>query len=121
MEGLYGNGKTKNSAVEKEFMDSKEFYDFLNWMIENIKKEPKHLEKINNMLKLRNKNLDVEGIVHLLVSTRGDLHHFTDNPNKNQGTPFDHAEFETIAWVSLGLATRAILQEILEINVGKNV
>lgn len=119
LEGLYGNGKTKNSAVEKEFLNSEEFCDFINWIIENIKKEPRHLNKIKEILKFRNKKLDVEGLIHLLVSTRGDLHHFTDNPNKKQGTPFDHAEFETIAWVSLGLTTRAILQKILEINTGK--
>ncbi len=119
LEGLYGNRKTRNNAVEKEFLDSKEFCDFVNWMIESTKKEPRHLAKINQMLKLRNKKLDIEGIIHLLVSIRGDLHHFTDNPNKKQGTPFDHAEFETITWVSLGLATRAILQKILEINTGK--
>ncbi len=116
LEGLYGNGKTKNSVIEKEFLKSKEFCDFINWIIESVKKEPRHLKKMNEMLKFRNKQLNVEGIIHLLVSTRGDLHHFTDNSNKKQGTPFDHVEFETIAWISLGLATRAILQKILEIN-----
>ncbi|NVM03924.1 MAG: hypothetical protein HWN67_16450, partial [Candidatus Helarchaeota archaeon] len=118
LEGLYGNRKTKNKAVEHEFKNSNEFQEIVKWIIEELNKAPKHLEKINQMLKRRNKNLNVEGIIHLIVSTRGDLHHFVNNPNKPQGTPFNHKEFTSIAWVAQGLAVRAILQKILEINLG---
>jgi len=117
LEGLYGNGKSKNSAIEKEFINSSEFCEFVNWFLESLKKETRHLKKINEFLKLRNKKLDTEGIIHLLVSTRGDLHHFTNNPNKKQNMPFNDKEFESISWMTLGLATRAILQKILEINL----
>jgi len=120
IEGLYGNGKTRNYAIEEEFKKSKDFRNFVKWIIDRIEKETKHFNKINEMLKYRNKNLDIDGLIHLLVATRGALHHFADNPHKTQGTPFDHKEFETIAWISLGLATRAISQKILEINTGEN-
>lgn len=117
LEGLYGNRKTKNYAVEREFKKSKEFNEFVEWMIDHLRKAPRHLKKVNEMLKYRSKNLDVDGIIHLVVATRGDLHHFADDPNKTRGTPFNHKEFESIAWVALGLAIRAILQKMIEINL----
>ncbi|GAG61785.1 unnamed protein product, partial [marine sediment metagenome] len=106
-----------NYAVEREFEKSKEFNEFIEWMIDHLKKAPRHLKKINEMLKYRNKNLDVDGIIHLVVATRGDLHHFADDTNKTRGTPFNHKEFESIAWVALGLAIKAILQKMIEINM----
>lgn len=122
IEGLYGNGKTKNSAVIKELYDSNEFREFIDWIItDGIKKEKRHLDVINTMLRFRNKNLDTEGLIYLLVATRGELHHFVNNPNKSQGTPFNHKNFESIAWVALGLAKRAILQKIFQINTNRNV
>ena len=117
LEGLYGNGKSKNSAIEKEFLKSPEFSKSVKWFIETLKNEKKHLENINRNLKLRNKILNVEGIIHLLVSTRGDLHHFTNNSKKKQNTPFNHNEFESISWMSLGLGVKAILDKTLEINL----
>ncbi|MBT4539739.1 hypothetical protein HOC32_05615, partial [Candidatus Woesearchaeota archaeon] len=116
LEGLYGNGNTKNNLVEKALKESNEFRGFVEFIIESLKKNQRHLNKINEMLKFRNKILSVDNIISLIVSTRGDLHHFMNNPNKVQGTPFNHKEFETIAWVTLGIAVRTILQKIIEIN-----
>ncbi len=116
LEGLYGKGKTKNKEIEKEFKKSEEFKKSVNWIIGEVKKYPYHLERVNKMLKFRNKNLDVDGIIYLIIKTRGSLHHFTSNENIMQGTPFNHQEFESIAWIVLGISTRAILQKILELN-----
>ena len=119
LEGLYGNGKSKNSAIKEEFLISSEFVKVVKWFIKELKNEKRylrHLENINRNLKLRNKILNVEGIIHLIVSTRGDLHHFTNNSKKKQNTPFNHEEFESISWMSLGLAALAIPYKILEIN-----
>jgi len=120
LEGLYGDGNTKNQLVEKAFKESKEFREFVEFIIESLKKNQRHFQKINEMLKFRNKILDVDNLISLIVSTRGDLHHFMNNPNKVQGTPFNHKEFETIAWVSLGIAVRAILQKILDVTTNKS-
>lgn len=117
LEGIYGGGKTKNYAVEVEFKKSNEFCESVKLAIEILEKEPRHHNNINAMLKFRNKDLDLDGITHLLVKTRGDLHHFSGNSNKTQGTPFDHNKFESLAWVSLFLATSAISLKILETNL----
>lgn len=91
LEGLYGGGKTKNYAVEEEFKKSNEFS-------ESVEVAFRELE-------------------NLLVSTRGELHHFAINSSKTQGTPFNHKEFESIAWVSLFIASAAINLKILETNM----
>lgn len=117
LEGLYGGGKTKNYAVEEEFKKSNEFCESVEVAIRELEKAPQHLENINAMLKFRSKNLDLEGITHLLVSTRGELHHFAINSSKTQGTPFNHKKFESIAWVSLFLASAAINLKILDTNM----
>ena len=117
LESLCGNGKTKNSQVEKEFKSSAHLRTFLDNFIENmLPKEQRHMDKITEMLKFRNKKLSVDSIIELIVKTRGDLHHFVNNPRKVQGTPFNHQEFETIAWIMLGVSVFVISQKIAEIN-----
>lgn len=116
LEGLYSNNKTKNNQIETEFESSDELSSFVEWIVERIKGNTRHRLKIEKMLKLINKNLDSTGIIHLLVRTRGDLHHFYNNQNKLQATPYNHNEFESIAWLTGGLAYRAILQQIVKIN-----
>lgn len=118
LEGLYGNGKDRNYAIEKEFIKSKEFTASIEWIIKNIEKEPRHIAKINEMLKQVNKQLYPKGLIHLIVSVRGKLHHFANQPHKLQGTPFNHNKFESIAFITFVLASRAILQKILDINTG---
>ena len=117
LEGLYGNRKTKNDGVETEFKKSSEFRELIKWIINEIDSSPKHKDKINKMLKYRNKSLDEEGIIDLIIKTRGSLHHFANTDQIVQGTPFNQNDFESIAWVTLGLANHAITKKILHINL----
>ncbi len=48
------------------------------------------------MLNVKNKQFDTEGIIELLVLTRGELHHFNNNPNRVEATPFTHDNFKSI-------------------------
>ena len=108
--------KNLNTTIDEEIFKSDECRNLITWIIEGIKKYPDHEKKITDLLNVRNKKMDVEGIIHLLVSSRGNLHHFTNKSAQKQGTPFNHEEFQSIAWVAMGLATYAIAQKILEIN-----
>ena len=84
---------------------------------EHINVSPGHHAKLTKMLKQRNMSLGVDAILELIVKTRGDLHHFTGNPNKPvQGTPFNHREFRTISFIVMGLALHSILFRVVEIN-----
>jgi hypothetical protein len=119
IEGLYSNGKTRIKDVIDEFLHSPEFCKSIDFTIEEINKNPMHKEKIDMMLKARNLTLNREGIITLIVKTRGALHHFTDAPNKIQATPFCQHDFEYLAWASMGLAYHSILMKILCINQSK--
>ena len=117
LEGLYGNKKTINKHVAAEFEKSSEFREFTKWIIDEINSSPKHKNKISKMLKYRKKSLDEEGIIDLIIKTRGCLHHFANTNKIVQGTPFNQKDFESIAWVTLCLANKAIMKKILHINL----
>lgn len=83
LEGMYGKGKTKNRDVANEFKKSAELRDFVQTVIdEHVLVSPNHQAQLTSMLKVRNMSLGVDAILALIVKTRGDLHHFTGNPNK---------------------------------------
>jgi hypothetical protein len=102
IEGLYGNRKTLDRQIRHELKKS----PALRQVIEIVITDAEMLEKddrkaISELLASRNKRFDVDGVIDLLVSTRGDLHHFTNNPNKLQGTPFTQRQFRPIAFLSM--------------------
>ncbi len=117
LEGIYGGGKTKNYEVANQFKASKRLRDITQMVItDHMDKNPGQRARINEMLKRRNKTLTVDNLLELIVRTRGELHHFTDNRNKPQGTPFTHREFRSIASVIRALALFTIIYKIVDIN-----
>jgi len=121
LEGMYGRGKSKNYEVENQFKNSVRLRDITQIVInERINKNRWQHHRINEMLKRRNKTLSVDSLLELIVRTRGELHHFTDNPNRPQGTPFTHKEFRSIASVTGAIALFTILFKIVDINTGNS-
>lgn len=117
IEDLYGRGKTKNFEIEKEFKKDKNFRAFIEWMItKNL--NGKHKTNIEKFIKEENKLYDVDGLIELIVRIRGNLHHFSAKSSKHKGTPFNQHDFESIAFLLMGLAVRSILQKIYEKNKG---
>jgi len=117
IEGLFGNGKTKNQAVADEFKKSKPFVDFTQDVISSMKiRRTDDYKKLGEMLKAKNKAMTTDDVIELVVLTRGDLHHFQNNPNRPQGTPFRHNEYKAIAFLTRGLAINAIIFRVMEIN-----
>jgi hypothetical protein len=117
MEGMYGNGKTKNTDITREYKNSDELKKIIENMIENhIKISQKHYTKVIEMLTRRNMTLGVDAIIELIVRTRGELHHFQNNPNRPQPTPFSHKEYESLAFITMGVALLAVLLRIVDIN-----
>jgi hypothetical protein len=49
-------------------------------------------------------------LIELLVRTRGNLHHFQNNPNREQGSPLVHDKYEGIAYLARQLAHAAIME-----------
>jgi hypothetical protein len=121
LEGMYGGGKTKNYEVENQFKASNRLREITQIVInDRINNNPQQHQKITEMLKRRGKTLLVDSLLELIVRTRGELHHFTNNPNKPQGTPFTHKEFRSIASVTGALALFTILFKVVDINTGKS-
>lgn len=115
IEDLYGAGKTKNSAIENEFKKDINFREIVTWMIENNIKDD-HLENIKRFTLEENKKYDVDGLIELVVQVRGNLHHFSSKSSKRKGTPLNHKDFESMAFLLMGLSVRSILQKIIEEN-----
>ena len=83
LEGLYGNGKTKNPAVEAEFKRSKRLVETVQAMIDRgLPKSYGEDEGILERLERMKKKCSVDNIIALMVSTRGDLHHHVGNPKR---------------------------------------
>jgi len=117
LEDFYGEKKTKNKDVADAFRNSQDFREILEWMIkENLDKYEKHRIGITRFCDEEKVKYDVDGLIDLLQKVRGNLHHYSSKSSKHLGTPFSHEDFESIAFLSMGLALRAILQKIVNIN-----
>lgn len=117
IEDLYGEGNTKNNLIMKSFKESDELIGHIEWVIENhIKNDERHLKNLTDFLDDMGKTIDVNDIIEFLVLTRGRLHHFSRKSTLKIGTPFNQRQYESIAFLAMGLAVRGILQRILKIN-----
>lgn len=122
LEGFYGGGKWKNYEIGNEFRTSelKQFVDAL--LLTSIFNQPDKLKKITDMLYAMNQSkaarfsnytpsiLDADGIIDLIIYTRGSLHHYSSPAS--QGTPFNQEYYKEIAFVLHFLAMRALLQKL---------
>lgn len=117
LEDFYGKGKTRNKDIAEEFRSSKEFRRFVDAVIEDVNKYARHRMNIERVCKEERVGYDVDGIIELLWKVRGRLHHYSGRSSKRQGTPFDHEDFESVAFLAMGLAVRSILQRIGKINL----
>jgi hypothetical protein len=117
LEDLYGQGKTKNKDISKAFSASTEFRESLGWVIrDHVDKHEKHRANISKFCTEEKVTYDVDGIIELLQKVRGNLHHYSGKSSKHRGSPFNQEDFESIAFLTMGLAVRAILQRIIGIN-----
>lgn len=120
LEGLHGNKKTKNKAIEDQFKNSADFIGFVNTSLQYMQREKQEYhKKITEMLAGRGKSVTPESVIELVVSVRGELHHFNINPNRVSGSPFTHNEFEAIATLVMFVAMNALVHRIVDVNEGK--
>jgi hypothetical protein len=113
IEGLFGNGKWRKEAIVKELANSKIFSSFVQNLLEEIAgnsdpAEGMTKDQLEAELKTLNQPYTVEGLVKLIVETRGKLHHFSIKSTQAQGTPFNHLDYKTIALLGLVLAGNAL-------------
>jgi hypothetical protein len=59
---------------------------------------------------------DIDGLIALLVYTRGDLHHFADNPNRVQPSLFAQNQFEGISSLMRFISRWALMTKMMAVN-----
>jgi hypothetical protein len=115
LEGLYGNGKTKNHQVLEEFKKSGELRESIERHLSE-KQPMQFIHQVKAMLDGRKKRPDHDGFLSLLVWTRGDLHHFVNNPNRAAGSPLTHDDYEGIAMLARYLSRRSLMLQMEKLN-----
>lgn len=117
LEGLFGQGKTKNDAIERAYRDSptlrRAIADALSQLPSGKATVRAKLEEECHRLK---RPLDVDTALHLLVAMRGRLHHFSNNPRRLEGTPLTHGDFEHAAELARGAAIFGLMYHVVELN-----
>jgi hypothetical protein len=117
IEGLFGNGQWRKDAVVAELTKSPVFSGFVQAFLDEAAKINDPAEgwtkaQIDAELQKRTQPYTVEGVVKLIVETRGKLHHFSVASTQQQGTPFNHLDYKKIALISLTLASNALTHYI---------
>lgn len=108
LEDLYCDGKTGKTEVLRRLKASAELGETVEWEVEQVKHYQRHLAGLQAMQRVEMLHLDTEGLIELIVETRGKTHHYSAKAGGRYPDPFRQAPYESIAWVMLGIATRVI-------------
>ena len=119
IEGLFGNGEWRSDAVVRELSKSATFVSFVNAFLEktSLYNDPTQgltEDQLRSELKSRGQGYDAVGLIKLIVKKRGDLHHFSLESTKLQGTPLNNSDFKTISLVAFTLAGNALMSRLEE-------
>ncbi len=103
LEGFFSNGiDYKNEKMKLEFKKS----DILEYAIKETinyieKIKGKHYEWLIKICKKYNKNVDRDGVIHILVEQRGNLSHFSLTNTNKQKNPFKDRDYELLAFMTM--------------------
>jgi hypothetical protein len=117
LEGLYGKGKTKNKQIEKEFLASADLKAFIHEHMHSPTTD-RLVKQVFDLLPSDNKQSipDEAALISLLVSVRGRLHHFSNNPNRPHGSPLNQHEYEGIATFARFLANKSLVAQLAKLT-----
>ncbi len=112
LEGVFGNGKTKNYQVEQEFLKSEimnyAITETLKWL--NNEENNNHKEWLLKFLKSKDWQYDIKGIISMLVKQRGYLSHFSLNSNRKQRDTFNEKENHSPAFIIMSICRFATIK-----------
>lgn len=116
LEGRYANGKTGNDEVQKQFMRS----DQLKGIISRIL--PAHLNNgvtpnaLMQALERSRLDLTTDGVITLLIKTRGEVHHYSERSTRPQGNPLNQENYAAVAFLAGHIATDTLLERLAEVQ-----
>jgi len=113
LEGLYANGRFKTDHVKHEFANSV----ILVAAIESIIAEgfPQAMGEdvsVSEMLRAIGKPCDARSLIHLLVHTRGDLHHYAGAKKKPTGSPLMNDRYRSLSQFCLRVSQSVLFSEL---------
>lgn len=108
LEDLYGNGKTKNHQIENEFLNSKQFVEAVEetLVLFGVNGYEKHFIKLQELLSAKKYSYDALSVIKLIVSVRGNLHHFSRKSTLQLGHYFNQEKFETMAFFLMSICLK---------------
>ena len=117
LEGLYANGQFGGKEVRAEFRKSTTLknciQEILPLPLYNKPARTRDVMSLDDFLSIVKKPKTVDGIIHLLIWLRGDLHHFVNNPKKLTGSPFTHKRYQIVAWFIHDICTSALRDQVI--------
>jgi len=115
LEGLFGNGKFKSGDVEREFVSAAELRQFTAEFCTATPLPERIPLQISALLLEKGQKTapTFEILMKLLVSVRGRLHHFSNNPGRSQGSPNNQDPYEGISTFARFLAHKALMKRVI--------
>ncbi len=118
LEGLYANGKFKTDQVIPEFRRSPELVSAIERVVAQGIPEPMIFGDVGipEMLKKMNKTQSTENLIHLLVRTRGDLHHYAGTKSRTGASPLTNERYFSLAQFSMRVSRIALESELMKMD-----
>jgi hypothetical protein len=116
LEGVFSNGLYwKNKIIENDFKKSDIMNTSILQSINYLQQiGGKHYNWLNQICKAYNKNVDIEGVIHILIEQRGCLSHFSLASPNNQKDPFADRDYESLAYLTMIICRNASIKLRLE-------
>lgn len=117
LEGLYANGKFKTDHVKHAFASSA----ILKGAIQSVVAQPVPKSfgedlSVPELLKAVRQPNDANGVIHLLVHTRGDLHHHSGTKKTPVGSPLTNERYRSLAQFTLQITRAALIEEVKQMD-----
>lgn len=116
LEGVFSNGKHyKSEDIKQDFKKSEILKFAITEAIKYLERSnEKHFDWLKETCKAYNKNVDIEGIIHLLVEQRGSLSHFSLASRRKQKNLFKDKDYESLAFLAMVICLNASIKLRLE-------
>lgn len=99
IEGVFGEGKTRNKDVERQFASSPVLIDAIWHSMKALEQSERHKTKLDALRAARAFGWTPQEIIRLVVWMRGNLHHFSTRSTTPKGHPLNQREFESVAFL----------------------
>jgi hypothetical protein len=125
IEGLFAAGKSRMNEVIRKYLDSQVLMPFIDTVIARVGAndnldEGMTKEQLERELQSRAQPFTSEGLVRFLVKKRGELHHFSIESSRQQGTPLNNMDYKLIAHIVHELAGNSLTHYIAEAEAAQN-